>query len=72
VDLIYLNYNDVKNSSIYIFAIGSKKKTKWKKIINDKNNKIKNLNNFIGKNIIKNNIYYKFKLFINKLLKINL
>ncbi|MGE0793604.1 MAG: hypothetical protein AB7V77_05500, partial [Candidatus Woesearchaeota archaeon] len=41
VDLIYLNYNDVKNSSIYIFAIGSKKKTKWKKIINDKNNKIK-------------------------------
>ena len=47
MDLIYINYNDDKDSSIYIFAIGSKKSSLWKSIKNGKDNKISNIHNFM-------------------------
>ena len=65
--LAYINANDQDNSSIYIFAVACKDKSKnfdWIKKMKD--NKIEFLNNFlIGKKIIKNNLfkklYFKFK-----------
>ena len=54
--LAYINANDQDNSSIYIFAVACKDKSKnfdWIKKMKD--NKIEFLNNFlIGKKIIKN------------------
>lgn len=56
--MIYLNYNDNSKDSIYIFAIGSKKPSKWKKIQNTLENKL-NVDKMIGTKIIRNNIFTK-------------
>lgn len=57
MNLIYINYNDYNCESIYIFAIGSKKREKWNIIFNDKLNKLRLINNvFLGTKIIKNSL----------------
>lgn len=61
MDLIYLNFNDNSNESIYIFAIGTKKKSKWKHKIN-----CKKKNKMIGTKIIKN---FRFRYFLSYILK---
>ena len=62
--LAYLNANDDKNSSIYIFAIGclnNSKNLDW--IQNSKSNKLKYIDEFlIGKKIIKNNFFKQMYL----------
>jgi len=59
---IYLNYNNEKNTSIYLFAIGQLKSStkKYKKIKFDPSNKINCLDKNIGSKIIKNNFMKKF------------
>ena len=47
MDMIYINYNDASDDSIYIFAIGSKNKDKWENINYDSENQINNINNIM-------------------------
>jgi len=55
--LSYINFNDWANESVYIFAIGTKNESNFDWIINDKENKIKMINETsIGKKIITNGI----------------
>lgn len=62
MDLIYINYNDAKKDSIYIFAIGSKNKDKWKNIENHKDNKLDKISTFmLGTKIIRNGFFDKLK-----------
>ena len=44
-ELIYINFNDWKDASIYIFAIGSKCPEKWKFILEHPDNKIHLIDN---------------------------
>lgn len=62
MDLIYINYNDAKKDSIYIFAIGSKNKDKWKNIENHKDNKLDKISTFmLGTKVIRNGFLSKLK-----------
>ncbi|WP_174412692.1 methyltransferase domain-containing protein [Thermococcus eurythermalis] len=59
LELIYINFNDWSNSSIYIFAIGSRHPDKWEKIRNHPDNKLNYIDNyFVGTKIIRNSILY--------------
>jgi len=65
IDMIYINYNDNKDNSIYIFAIGAKNKQKWKQIIDNSNNQINKISTFmLGTKNIQNSFLsrIKFKL----------
>lgn len=65
MELIYVNYNDAKSDSIYIFAIGAKNKDKWKNIRNEQSNQLKNINTFmLGTKVIQNSIFYRFLRFL--------
>jgi hypothetical protein len=58
---IYLNYNDNRKTSIYVFAIGSKNPDRWSSIINHPNNKIQNIyTSCIGTKVISNGFFSKF------------
>ena len=62
--LSYLNYNDDKKESIYIFAIGSKILSTHNKLSKIYGNKVKNIGNkLIGKKIITNSYIKKIILF---------
>lgn len=55
---IYINFNDQKKSSIYVFAIGSKQPNKWDVIKSHKDNKIELIyETNIGTKIIRQNLY---------------
>ena len=59
-ELLYINYNDSTNDSIYIFAIGTKNKGKWETIKNERNNQLNNIKTFfLGTKSIKNNLLFK-------------
>lgn len=45
--LIYINFNDWSNGSIYIFAIGSKYPEKWKQILEHSDNRLKDIDNIL-------------------------
>lgn len=62
MELIYINFNNVADASIYIFAIGSKMSQNWQSIKLHPDNKINNIDNlFLGTKIIKNYSYnFKF------------
>lgn len=69
LDNIYINYNDQKNTSIYIFAIGSKMKNKWKIIQNNPDNKLNEIYEVdIGKKIIRGNPFEYIKITLRKAL----
>ena len=58
MDMIYINYNDASDDSIYIFAIGTNNKDKWNKIQTESTNQIKVINKFmLGTKVIKNSIF---------------
>ena len=58
MEMIYINYNDASDDSIYIFAIGTKDKNKWNKIQTESTNQIKVINKFmLGTKVIKNSIF---------------
>lgn len=60
MDILYINYNDASDDSIYIFAIGTKNKNKWNKIKDKPNNQIENIKNFmLGMKIIKNSFIFR-------------
>jgi hypothetical protein len=66
-ELRYINFNDQKKSSIYIFAVASSKNNKGYWINKIKDNKLQFIKNIkIGKKIIDNNIYFKIKNFFFK------
>ncbi len=60
MDLVYINYNDNEDESIYIFAIGSKQYSKWSKIKNISDNKLNIIDSFyLGTKVIKNGFLFK-------------
>lgn len=63
LEMIYVNFNDAKHASIYIFAIGSKNPNKHKEISNHRDNKLKDINNnfMLGTKAYKNNFFSKLK-----------
>ena len=65
MDLIYINYNDASDDSIYIFAIGSKNKDKWENINYDSENQINNIKNFmLGTKAIQNSTFFRLLRFL--------
>ena len=70
LDILYINYNDHKRTSVYIFSIASKKSEKWKNIItqpefNRKKVSINTYYNRIGSRAIINGLLFRIK---NKIL----
>jgi hypothetical protein len=62
MDMIYINYNDAIDDSIYIFAIGTKHKDKWNKFQTESTNQIKVINKFmLGTKVIKNSFFDTIK-----------
>lgn len=60
MDLVYINYNDNEDESIYVFAIGSKQSSKWSKIKNISDNKLNIIDDFyLGTKVIKNGFLFK-------------
>jgi len=69
-ELLYINYNDAKNDSIYIFAIGSKNSSKWNQIKEESSNQLNNIDSFmLGTNIIKNSFFDRVKVKIKSMFK---
>ncbi|MFW5886676.1 MAG: hypothetical protein ACOCUL_02860 [Bacteroidota bacterium] len=67
LETIYLNYNDVRKTSIYVFAIGSKHPERWDEIKNHKDNKIDWIYEYnIGTKIIQPNPYEFLLLLLKK------
>jgi len=61
LDMIYINYNDLGSESIYVFAVGVKNKEKWRKIEENSNNKLCEIDNvFVGTKLIKNTLIFRF------------
>ncbi len=64
-ELLYINYNDASDNSIYVFAIGTKISQKWNNIKNFNDNKLNKITkHMIGTKIIKNSL---FERIINKI-----
>lgn len=73
LDLVYVNANNQKDSSIYVFAIASRFPERWKKIKAHPDNMLEILGTeagMIGTNVINNSVVYKifsdFKRFLKK------
>ncbi len=65
MDMIYINYNDASDDSIYIFAIGTKNKDKWENINYDSENQINNIKNFmLGTKAIQNSVFFRLLRFL--------
>jgi hypothetical protein len=59
-NLEYINFNDQKKSSIYIFAVGIRKKENFEWIGNMQGNKLKNIDKIeIGKKHFQNSILFQ-------------
>lgn len=64
MEMVYVNYNDARDDSIYIFAIGTKNINEWNLIRNHKDNKLSIIHSsMIGTKIIRNR---SFKAFFDK------
>jgi hypothetical protein len=73
MDVLYLNFNDHKNASVYIFAVASKNKEKWRGKIEFENRKVdKSMSHidepYAGCNAIQNQAY-RLKKFIASILR---
>jgi hypothetical protein len=73
MEVIYLNFNDHINSSVYIFAVASKNKERWRGVIDfhfrEKDRSKIHLNEpYIGCNAIQNHVY-RLKRFIGNALR---
>lgn len=71
--MVYVNFNDSENSSIYVFAVGTKNPDRWKIFDDFTDNKIALVRNkkdyYIGTKIIKNSKLFYLLPRITKLLK---
>lgn len=62
LDMIYVNYNNDRNSSIYIFSVGSKNPSVWSDISDLRGNKVNIISNpafGAGRSVIRNSPVYK-------------
>ncbi len=83
MDLLYCSFNSHKNSSVYLFCIGTRNKKKWKKLIPEKKSfedpypSQNGFQNWVGCHAIQNGKYmrknrnklYQIKLSVKKILK---
>ncbi len=61
LEMIYINFNDTDNTSIYLFAIGSKSPEKWISIRQNPDNKLSMIDDYkLGQKVIKNSFIFKF------------
>ncbi len=61
LEMIYINFNDADNTSIYLFAIGSKSPEKWITIRQNPDNKLSMIDDYkLGQKVIKNSFVFKF------------
>jgi len=72
LDTLFINFNDEKDASIYVFAIGSKQPEKWLNIKDHQDNRLKDIYEIdIGKMIIRSgfieNIVMKIKKRLSKI-----
>jgi hypothetical protein len=63
MNMLYINANEKKNTSVYIFAVACKSNPeKWNSLFDVPDNKLKELrthSHFIGKNAITNSLLYR-------------
>ena len=70
LELVYINYNDARSDSIYIFAIASKNPQKWMKINQHSDNKLDQIEHFmLGTKIIRNSPFSKLKKKFKRIFK---
>jgi len=69
LELLYINYNDGKNQSIYVFAVGSKKPQSWQKIRALQGNKIDRYTEKVGHKVVSQGVIYCIYIFFYKVLQ---
>jgi hypothetical protein len=58
LELLYINYNDGKNQSVYVIAVGSKRPEKWAVIKNLPGNKIDRMSEKVGYGVLSQTLMY--------------
>ncbi len=67
---LYINCNDYRNASIYVFAIGGKIPEKWKAIVDHQNNRYAYIyDTDIGTKVIRNSFLRNMALLVNRFFK---
>lgn len=61
LDLVYINYNDGPNQSIYVFAIGSRQPGRWEAVRQHPDNKIDRLTEKVGYKVVSQSHLYQAK-----------
>lgn len=56
LELVYINYNDGPNQSVYVFAIGTRKPQNWVEIRNHQDNKLDHLTEKVGNRVVSQGI----------------
>jgi hypothetical protein len=59
MELLYINYNDRPNQSIYVFAIASKNPSKWVDIRNHPDNRIDRLTEKVGHRVVRQSVLFR-------------
>lgn len=66
-ELLYINYNNGKNQSIYVIAVGSKNPQNWSVIKNLSNNKIDKMIEKVGYNVVSQGFMYHTSVILKKI-----
>ena len=61
LELIYMNYNDGPNQSIYVFAIGARNPERWQRIRGHQDNKLDRLTEKVGHKLVSQGFLYGTK-----------
>lgn len=73
LELLYINFNDGPNQSIYLFAIGSKHAGKWSEISEHADNQLERLTAKVGYRVVRQGLLFRlfnpFMRMYQKLLK---
>jgi hypothetical protein len=69
LEVLYINYNDGKNQSVYVFAVGSKKPQSWQKIRALQGNKIDRYTEKVGHKVVSQGVIYCIYIFFYKVLQ---
>jgi hypothetical protein len=68
LELVYINYNDGPNQSIYVFAIGARHPQKWQSIRAHPHNKIDRLTEKVGHRLVRQGTLYRAKELLRRVL----
>ena len=68
LELLYINYNDEPNQSIYVIAIGSRMPDRWSQIRDHGDNKIARLTEKVGNKLVRQGMLFRAREFVHHLL----